>query len=93
MIEADPFESGIELSTEKKLAIVYNALNENKINAYKNRGESVPVAKNIENDTAAGTMYINYDLYMSNNGKEVVVGSYAIGKSHVTSFVTCKKEM
>jgi hypothetical protein len=38
-------------------------------------------------------MYINYDLYMSNNGKEVVVGSYAIGKSNVTSFVTCKKEM
>ena len=143
LIEADPFESGIELSTEKKLAIVYNALNENKINAYKNRGEgqakveysageingivyslfgvalsenksygtsfeykdgkyilehsdrgeSVPVAKNIESDVAAGTMYINYDLYMSNNGKEVVVGSYAIGKSHVTSFVTCKKKM
>ena len=93
LIDADPFDSGIELSTEKKLAIVYNALNENKINAYKNRGESVPVAKNIESDVAAGTMYINYDLYMSNNGKEVVVGSYAIGKSNVTSFVTCKKEM
>ena len=39
LIDVEPFDSGIELSTEKKLAIVYNALNENKINAYKNRGE------------------------------------------------------
>ena len=139
LIDTDPFEGADELSTEKKLEIVYNALNENKINAYKNRGEGqakveytegeingivyslfgtklkenkslgtsfvykdgkyilehsdrgeeIPEAKNIEYDVGAGTLYINYDLYVNGTLK----GSYAIGKSNVTKYVTCKKEM
>lgn len=144
LIDAKPFEDVSEISTEEMLTIVYNALNENKIEAYKNRGkdkakveytegevngivnsifgtklkenkslgtsftykngiytlehsdrgESVPVAKNIENDVAAGTRYINYDLYMSTNGKEELKGSYAIGiNNNGSKVVKCKKEM
>lgn len=139
LIDVDPFERADDLSSEKKLEIVYNALNENKIKAYKNRGdgqakveytegeingivyslfgselkenksygtsfvykdgkytlvhsdrgEEIPEARNIEYDVAAGTMYINYDLYVNGTLK----GSYAIGKSNVTKYVTCKKEM
>ena len=139
LIDAKPFEDVSEISTEEMLTIVYNALNENKIKAYKDRrkdkakveytegevngivnsifgtklkenksvgtsftykdgvytlehsdrGDEIPEAKNIESDVAAGTMYINYDLYVNGNLK----GSYAIGKSNVTKYVTCKKEM
>ena len=139
LIDVDPFERVEDLSSEKKLEIVYNALNENKIKAYKNRGdgqakveytegeingivyslfgselkenksygtsfvykdgkytlvhsdrgEEIPEARNIEYDVAAGTMYINYDLYVNGTLK----GSYAIGKSNVTKYVTCKKDM
>lgn len=139
LIDTDPFEEVEELSTEKELEIVYNALNDNKIKAYENRGkgqakveytegeingivyslfgtklkenkslgtsfvykdgtytlehsdrgEEVPEAKNIEYDVAAGTMYINYDLYVKGSLK----GSYAIGKNNQTKLVRCKKEM
>ncbi len=139
LIDVDPFERVEDLSSEKKLEIVYNALNENKIKAYKNRGdgqakveytegeingivyslfgselkenksygtsfvykdgkytlvhsdrgEEIPEARNIEYDVAAGTMYINYDLYVNGTLK----GSNAIGKSNVTKYVTCKKDM
>ena len=139
LIDVDLFEGAEELSTEKKLAIVYNALNENKISLYKNRGNGQAKveytenevngivyslfgselkenknygelfvykdgkytlihsdrgkekleAENIESDVAAGTVYINYDLYV--NG--VYNGRYTIGKSNVTKYVTCKKEM
>lgn len=143
LIDAKAFESVSELTTDDMLLIVYNALNEGKIKAYKDRdtnaakvtytegevngiiyslfgvkldknkslgtsfvykdgvytlehsdrGESVPVAKNVENDVAAGTMYICYDLYYNVNGKEELKGSYAIGRNNNTKLVRCKKEM
>ncbi|MBQ3409067.1 MAG: hypothetical protein IJH12_07700 [Clostridia bacterium] len=60
---------------------------------YSDRGTSVPVAKDIEYDTAAGTKYINYELYLSEDGNEKYVGQYAIGKSNVSGVVTSKKKM
>ena len=47
------------------------------------------VCNKIENDVAAGTMYINYELYVDGTLK----GSYSIGKSNVSKLITCKKEM
>lgn len=143
LIDVEPFESGADLSTDKKLAIVYNALNERKIVQYeyrrgennkveytteeingivyslfgvtlkenksfgevltydgekyillqKNENDNSLVAKNIEYDVAAGTAYINYDLYKKGTNGEKYEGSYAIGKNNESSFVKCKKEM
>jgi len=143
LIGAVPFESGVDLSTDKKLEIVYNALNAGKISEFKDRkGENNKVeytveevngivyslfgvslkenksygdafvydgekyvlqlnnekdndlvAKNIEYDVAAGTAYINYDLYQKSNSGEVYKGSYAIGKNKESSFIKSKKEM
>ncbi len=141
LIDASSFNDVSELSTETKLKIIYNALNENKIKAYANRGDGqttveytegevngivyslfgselrenksygevfvykngkyilehsdrgsqTHIAKNIRTDAAAGTAYIGYDLYYSENGNEEFKGRYEIGINGTTSFVTCKK--
>lgn len=57
-------------------------------------GDAVPVAKNIEEDVAAGTVYVNYDLYYaSDNNDDEYKGKYFIslgkntenGKEYITS--------
>lgn len=144
LLEMNTFESAEELSNDKYLAIVYNALNKDYIDEFKSRHDdskktavytakeinsvlysilgvnlkenksygdllkykdgkytlkftnsdsSNLVAKNIENDVAAGTLYIEYDLYSKENGNEKLKGHYAIGKSNVTGFVRNKKKM
>lgn len=143
LIDVEPFDGVEELSDDKKIAIVYNALNENKIKEYKSRGnnqayaeyeeseingiiyslfgvkllenksygsvfiykdgkyvlehsdrgEELLVAQNVERDVAAGTVYINYDLYRRMNGNQVFEGRYAIGRSNTKKNVTCKKKM
>lgn len=142
-IDVEPFDNEVDLSTDEKLAIVYEALNKNKIEAYKSRkiestkveyteGEingivyslfgvvlsenksyknvfiyengkytlvrsdskdKETVAKDIERDVAAGTVYMNYKLYYKTSSGEEYKGTYAIGKSNINSFVTCKKKM
>ena len=57
---------------------------------FSDRGTSVPIAKNVENDVAAGSIYITYDLYYKGDGDEVLEGNFTIRKSSVTTFVKSK---
>lgn len=86
---------GVTLKSYENYGDVFIYKNGKYILQHSDRGASVPVAKSVSKDAAAGTAYINYDLYLrdENEGIEDFNGSYSIGRSGVTSFVSCKKKM
>lgn len=84
---------GVKLSSYENYGTVLKYENGVYKFEYSDRGVEDYHAKNVYADAAAGTRYINYDLYVTDESGESDMGSYAIGISNQDNFVRSKRKM
>lgn len=84
---------GVTLSRNESLGTVMRYENGAYTFEFSDRGATVNEAVIIQEDAAAGTSYITYDLYQNDMGEKEKLGTYVLGISSNDSFVTSLKKL